>query len=91
MVTTNGNSFEFSTEERLRALIETLDTYIQQYHGGSVEMVGFDGKVLKVRLGGACEGCPLSPTTINGWVAGTVRQFFPEIEKVEAVEEESQQ
>jgi len=90
MVTTNGNSLEYSTEELLRALIETLDTYIQQYHGGSVEMVSFDGKVLKVRLGGACEGCPLSPTTINGWVAGTVRQFFPEIEKVEAVEEESQ-
>ncbi|WP_298003956.1 MULTISPECIES: NifU family protein [Anaerolinea] len=90
MVTTNGNSLEYSTEERLRALIETLDTYIQQYHGGSVEMVSFDGKVLKVRLGGACEGCPLSPTTINGWVAGTVRQFFPEIEKVEAVEEKPQ-
>lgn len=89
MVTTNGQSFEYSTEERLRALIETLDTYIQQYHGGSVEMVSFDGKVLKVRLGGNCEGCPLSPTTLNGWVAGTVRQFFPEIEKVEAVEENS--
>lgn len=80
------NQYEFSTEERLRALIETLDAYISQYHGGSVEMVSFDGKCLKVRLGGACETCPLSETTLNGWVAGTVRQFFPEIEKVEAVE-----
>jgi Fe-S cluster biogenesis protein NfuA len=73
---------QFTTSERVRALVETLDAYISQYHGGSVEMVEFDGKVLKVRLGGACDGCPLSPTTINGWVAGTVRQFFPEIEKV---------
>lgn len=79
--------FEFSTEERLQALIETLDAYINEYHGGSVQMVGFDGKVLKVRLGGACKGCQLSPTTLNGWVAGTVRQFFPEIEKVENIEE----
>jgi Fe-S cluster biogenesis protein NfuA len=80
---------EFTVEERLQALLETLDSYISAYHGGSVQMVNFDGKVLKVRLGGACKGCQLSPTTLNGWVAGTVRQFFPEIEKVENVEEEA--
>jgi Fe-S cluster biogenesis protein NfuA len=80
------NKLEFTAEERLRALIDTLDSYISQYHGGSVEVVNFDGKCLKVRLGGACETCPLNETTLNGWVAGTVRQFFPEIEKIEAVE-----
>jgi Fe-S cluster biogenesis protein NfuA len=78
-------NLEFSQNERLAALIETLDAYISHYHGGSVELVSFDGKNLKVRLGGACFGCPLSPTTLNGWVAGTVRQFFPEVEKVEDV------
>jgi Fe-S cluster biogenesis protein NfuA len=78
----NDETLDFSTNERLQALIETLDAYISHYHGGSVEMVGFDGHTLKVRLGGACDGCPLSPTTINGWVAGTVRQFFPEIQHV---------
>jgi Fe-S cluster biogenesis protein NfuA len=75
-------SFEFPIEERLKALIETLDDYINHYHGGSVEMVSFDGKTLSVRLGGACNGCPLTATTLNGWVAGTVRQFFPEVENV---------
>lgn len=77
-------SDEFSKEEKLKALIDTLDAYISQYHGGSVSMVQFDGSRLVVRLGGACENCPLSMTTLNGWVAGTVRQFFPEIEKIEA-------
>ncbi len=80
-------SFEFPVEERLKALIETLDDYINHYHGGSVEMVSFDGKMLSVRLGGACNGCPLTATTLNGWVAGTVRQFFPEVENVVAVDE----
>jgi Fe-S cluster biogenesis protein NfuA len=83
-----ANSDDFSTEERLRALIDTLDAYISHYHGGSVQLVKYENKVLKVRLGGACEGCPLSITTLNGWVAGTVRQFFPEIERIEAVEKE---
>jgi len=74
----------YTDEEKLRALIEQLDAYINHYHGGSVELVSYDGKVLKVHLGGACLGCPLSPTTLQGWVAGTVRQFFPEIERVES-------
>ena len=85
-MTEENETLDFTPEERIKALIETLDAYINQYHGGSVEMVGFDGKCLKVRLGGACEACPLSMTTLNGWVAGTVRQFFPEVEKIEPVE-----
>lgn len=85
-MTEENENLDFSPEQRIKALIETLDDYINQYHGGSVEMVEFDGNCLKVRLGGACETCPLSMTTLNGWVAGTVRQFFPEVEKIVAVE-----
>ena len=72
-------------EARLRGLIDQLNAYIEHFHGGSVELVSFDGRVLTVHLGGACLGCPLSPATLHGWVEGTVRQFFPDIEKVEAV------
>lgn len=72
----------FSPDEQLRGLIEQLDAYISTYHGGSVELVSFDGKIVKVRLGGSCLSCPLSPTTLHGWVEGTIRQFFPEIETV---------
>ena len=72
-------------EDRLRALIERLSAYIEHYHGGSVQYISFDGSILKVRLGGACLGCPLLPSTLHGWVEGTVRQFFPEIARVEEV------
>ncbi len=75
----------FSTIEQMRGLIEGLNSYITTYHGGAVEFVSFDGKVVKVKLGGACLGCPLSPVTLKGWVEGTIRQFFPEIERVEAI------
>ncbi len=75
----------FSQQEQMRGLIEQLDAYINNFHGGSVELISFDGKKLVVHLGGACLGCPLSPTTLHGWVEGTVRQFFPEIEMIEAV------
>ncbi len=72
-------------EEQMKGLVEQLSAYIEHFHGGSVEYVSFDGKKLTVSLGGACLGCPLSPATLHGWVEGTVRQFFPDIEKVEAV------
>lgn len=74
-----------SQEESVRALLERLSAYIEQYHGGSVEMISLKDNVLKVRLGGACLGCPLSPNTLHGWVEGTVRQFFPDIEIIEDV------
>jgi Fe-S cluster biogenesis protein NfuA len=77
-------SEEYSEEERVRALLARLSAYIEQYHGGSVEMVSLDDDVLEVRLGGACLGCPLSPSTLQGWVQGTVRQFFPHLKIVEA-------
>jgi Fe-S cluster biogenesis protein NfuA len=71
-------------QERMKALLESLSAYIEHYHGGSVKLVSFDGRVLKVKMGGACLGCPLSPATLHGWVEGTVRQFFPDIQRVEA-------
>lgn len=82
----NENGTTFVQDEQLRGLIEQLDAYISHYHGGSVELVSYDGKNVKIRLGGACLGCPLSPSTVHGWVEGTIRQFFPEIVSVEAVE-----
>jgi CRP-like cAMP-binding protein len=74
----------YSDEQQLRVLIEQISAYVEQFHGGSVEFVSLNENVLKVRLGGACIGCPLSPTTLHGWVAGTIHQFFPNIQ-VEAV------
>jgi Fe-S cluster biogenesis protein NfuA len=76
-------------QDSLQALVESLSAYIEQYHGGAVRYLGVEGGVLKVKLEGACLGCPLSPNTLHGWVEGTVKQFFPEIIRVEAVDEPS--
>ncbi|NLN70394.1 MAG: NifU family protein [Chloroflexi bacterium] len=76
---------DFTFEEQVRGLIEQISAYIEQYHGGAVELDRIEGRTVFVRLGGACEDCPLSPATLQGWVAGTLRQFFPDIQ-VEEVE-----
>lgn len=77
---------QYSINDQLRGLVEQLSAYIETYHGGEVEFVDFDGKTVTVKLGGACLGCPLSPMTLKGWVEGTVKQFFPEVEGVQAIE-----
>jgi Fe-S cluster biogenesis protein NfuA len=79
MISPLNNTAEASEEQRLRALIEQISAYVEHFHGGSVELVSFNGKVARVRLGGACLGCPLLPSTLHGWVEGTVHQFFPEV------------
>jgi Fe-S cluster biogenesis protein NfuA len=71
--------------DRMKALIQTISAYIEHYHGGAVELVDYEDNKLKVKMTGACEGCALAPATLHGWVEGTVKQFFPYLESVEAV------
>lgn len=71
--------------EKMEALISTISSYIEHYHGGAVEMIDYQNNELQVRLSGACEGCNLAPVTLHGWVEGTVKQFFPEVKTVTAV------
>ena len=68
---------DFPRNERIAGLIEQISAYIEHYHHGSVELVAIEGDSITVRLGGACADCELSTQTLQGWVAGTIRQFFP--------------
>lgn len=70
---------DYNRNEKIAGLIEQVSAYIEQYHGGHVELVAIEGNTVRVRLGGACQDCNLSVITLQGWVAGTLRQFFPEL------------
>ncbi|MCC6904740.1 MAG: NifU family protein [Anaerolineae bacterium] len=77
-----------SDHERLSGLIDFLSAYIEQFHGGYARLLEYDGKRAVVEMGGACTGCALAPTTLHGWIEGTVRQFFPDIQEVVGVQGE---
>ena len=51
---------EHTVYEQIKGLIEQLNAYIEQYHGGSVELDRIEEDTVYVKLGGACEDCPLS-------------------------------
>ncbi|MCB2227385.1 MAG: NifU family protein [Desulfarculaceae bacterium] len=54
--------------------------------GGNVELVDVtDDGVVKVKLTGACGGCPMSQMTLKMGIEKVVKQAVPEIKSVEAV------
>ncbi|MFH1123091.1 MAG: NifU family protein [Pseudomonadota bacterium] len=57
-----------------------------QADGGDVQLVevGEDG-VVKVRLTGACGGCPMSQMTLKMGIEKVLKQNVPEIIRVESV------
>jgi Fe-S cluster biogenesis protein NfuA len=53
--------------------------------GGSVELVDVDGTTVKVRLTGACKGCPMSQMTLKAGIERIVKQEVPQVTEVVAV------
>ncbi|HEY64946.1 MAG TPA: NifU family protein [Caldilineae bacterium] len=69
----------------LESLIEQISHYLEVNHGGSVELVSYTDKEVKVRFGGHCVGCPFMQATLTQGIERTVRHYFPNIERVIAV------
>jgi Fe-S cluster biogenesis protein NfuA len=53
--------------------------------GGNVELVDVEGGIVKVKLTGACGGCPMSQMTLKMGIERVLKQEIPEIEEVVAV------
>ena len=53
--------------------------------GGNVELVDVKDGVVKVKLTGACGGCPMSQMTLKMGIERVLKQEIPEIEEVVAV------
>lgn len=57
-----------------------------QADGGDVELVEVtDDGIVKVRLKGACRGCPMSQMTLKMGIERALKHEFPEIKEVQSV------
>ena len=56
-----------------------------QADGGDIQLVSVENGVVKVRLIGACSGCPMSQITMTQGVEQAIRKVVPEVKKVVAV------
>jgi Fe-S cluster biogenesis protein NfuA len=70
---------------KVNAAIETIRPYLIA-DGGDVILVDVtDDMVVKVKLTGACDGCPFSLMTLKAGIEQAVRKKLPEIKELIAV------
>ncbi|MFH0850780.1 MAG: NifU family protein [Candidatus Bathyarchaeota archaeon] len=71
--------------DEVRQALEEVRPHLQ-VDGGDVELVDVskDG-VVKVRLTGACSGCPMSTMTLKWGVENYLKKKIPAVKSVEAV------
>lgn len=55
-----------------------------QADGGDVELVDVQNGVVKVRLQGACKGCPMSQMTLKNGIEKMLKKEIPEVVSVES-------
>ena len=72
-------------KEKVAKVIETVRPMLQA-DGGDVELVEVtpDG-IVKLRLTGACGGCPMSTYTLRMGIERRLKEAIPEIKGVEQV------
>jgi Fe-S cluster biogenesis protein NfuA len=71
-------------KEKIEAIINEIRPLLQG-DGGDIELVGIENNVVKVRLRGACAGCPGAQMTLKMAVERRIKARVPEVERVESV------
>jgi Fe-S cluster biogenesis protein NfuA len=65
-------------KEKIESLLNEIRPSLQA-DGGDVEFVEFDNNLLKVRLTGACKGCPMSQMTLKQGIERHIQKKFPDV------------
>jgi Fe-S cluster biogenesis protein NfuA len=86
------------SEKKRKNMIQEINSFIDaeirprlQMDGGDIEFVDFENGIVKVRLQGACVGCPSSALTLYHGVEKSLKQKFPDdIKGLEQVDSSSE-
>lgn len=73
-------------QDKIKQELNEIRPHLQM-DGGDVEFVDFDeaNGILKLRLQGACVGCPMSQMTLQEGIGRTIKAKIPEVKEVIAV------
>jgi len=72
-------------KEKIQKALDKIKPMLQA-DGGDVELVEVENGTVKVRLKGACSGCPMSQMTLKNGIERFLKEEIPEIESVESVQ-----
>mgnify|MGYP001099746942 FL=1 len=69
-------------KEQVQQVLDKIRPSLQA-DGGDVELIDVADGVVKVRLQGACAGCPMSQMTLKNGIERILKQEIPEVKSVE--------
>ena len=72
----------------MRDEVETVLAQVRpalQADGGDVELVDVSDGVVKLKLTGACNGCPMASMTLRNGIERILKEQLPEVKEVVAV------
>lgn len=80
------NSIDKAILEKINKGIDAVRPYLIA-DGGDVELVDITpDNIVKVKLTGACEGCPFSMMTLKAGIEQAVKKEWPDLKSLESVE-----
>lgn len=71
-------------QEKVEAALALIRPALQA-DGGDVELVEVEEGVVKLRLTGACAGCPVASMTLKQGIERVLKEQVPEVKEVVAV------
>jgi Fe-S cluster biogenesis protein NfuA len=71
-------------QEKVEEILAKIRPALQR-DGGNVELVEVEDGTIKVKLVGACAGCPMSTMTLKNGIERILKQEIPEVKEVVAV------
>ncbi len=72
-------------KEKVQEALDKIRPMLQA-DGGDVELVDVEDGVVKVRLQGACAGCPMSQMTLKNGIEKMLKEKIPEVKSVESAD-----
>lgn len=70
--------------EKVEIVLNKIKTSLSADRGG-IELVDVKDGVVKLKLTGACSGCPMAAMTLQNGIARVLREEIPEVKEVIAV------
>ncbi len=71
-------------KEKVEAVLAQVRPNLQS-DGGDVELVDVNEGVVKLKLTGACAGCPMASMTLRNGIERILKEKIPEVKEVVAV------
>lgn len=73
-------------ESTIKTVLNEMRGYIQG-DGGDVEFVSYESGIVRIKLSGACVGCPSSFFTVKFGIEEALKSKLPEVQEVMLVED----